>query len=76
MEEYTHVCIKPGCGAHYTDNDFDAYYCPTHLAERNAIAAELDANRVIEPDTHVSGLAAYDAAPKIRGFVSAADLML
>ena len=37
-----HHCIKPTCGKEYKDNDEEAYYCPSCLEERKAIAAKLD----------------------------------
>ncbi len=40
-----HTCIKPGCGTKYQSEDPDPYYCPTHDAERKAIAAQIDSKQ-------------------------------
>ena len=38
-----HTCIKPSCGNAYTDSDPDAYYCPSCVEEKRAIAEKVDA---------------------------------
>lgn len=43
METFTHTCIKSECGKSYQDNDPDAYYCESCLAEKKSIAKKLDA---------------------------------
>ena len=46
-----HICIKPGCGVSYEDNDPDPYYCSSCNEQRKVIAAEIDAKRMINPPT-------------------------
>lgn len=43
---YPHVCIKPGCGNKYSDNDPDAYYCPPCKEVNVALAKEIDAKGI------------------------------
>lgn len=72
----THTCIRPGCGNSYEDNDVEAYYCPPCNKSRKALAAEIDAKINAKPRKPVvSALQAYDAAHKVRGFISAKDLL-
>jgi hypothetical protein len=71
--QYTHSCIK--CSTSYTDTDPDAYYCATCNAERKAIAAQVD--KRLNGKVHrevMSAIKAYDAAPKVRGFIRYQDL--
>lgn len=44
--KFPHVCIKPGCGNPYKDEDPEAYYCPSCVAQNKIIAKEIDAKRV------------------------------
>ena len=65
---YNHICIKPGCGKSYEDNDSDAYYCPSCQKERKKIAAEVDAKVAARPSrAQKSGIQQYDEAPKGPG---------
>jgi uncharacterized Zn ribbon protein len=69
----THPCIK--CTTKYETTDPDAYLCPKCLDEKKAIAAEIDKKFASIPRKEVfTPLQAYDAAKKIRGFVSARDI--
>lgn len=71
--EYSHPCIK--CGTVYTDRDPDAYYCPDCQAINKEIAEQI--NQKLKRSNRkevVSPLQAYDAAPKVRGFIRASDL--
>lgn len=72
--EYTHSCIK--CQTQYTDTDPDAYYCEPCNAERKAIAADIDKKLAMKPKKKImSSIQAYNAAPKVRGFIRYQDLM-
>lgn len=77
MEIYTHSCIK--CKTQYSDEEQDAYYCPTCEVEKKRIASEVDkrigANPVRET---VSDLERYNQLAKargVRGFVRASDIL-
>lgn len=74
---YKHTCIKPGCVNSYEDEDPDAYYCAEHVLEKQNIAKAVDEKLAREGPKlpRMSDLQRYDAAPKIRGFISAADLL-
>ena len=37
------TCIKPACGKSYTSDEPEAYYCPSCIEEKKAIAAQIDA---------------------------------
>lgn len=63
---FTHPCIK--CKTKYESEDEDPYYCVTCKAEKDAIAAEIDARMPRAKNTAVSSIAQYDALPKIHGF--------
>jgi uncharacterized Zn ribbon protein len=39
--EYKHKCLK--CHTDYTDHDPEPYFCESCIAERKAIAAQIDA---------------------------------
>lgn len=77
MNEYTHNCIK--CTTKYTSRDEDAYYCSKCLAEKKAIAQEVDrkmANRASKREAK-SELQLFNELAKtrgVRGFVNARDL--
>lgn len=74
---YTHTCIRPGCGKQYESEDPDAYYCEPCDEARKAIAAEVDARlgpNVNQPKTP-SDFERYIAAPKVRGFANARDIL-
>ena len=64
----THSCIK--CGSQYHDEEPEAYYCDKCLAEKRAIAAQVDAkmSRISRRET-MTPLQEYDAATKVRGFM-------
>lgn len=65
---YTHSCIK--CSKKYEDEDPDAYYCPTCLKEKKAIADEIDKKIQARPRKETrSALEEYDNAPKVHGFM-------
>lgn len=71
---FTHKCP---CGAEYTDNDPDLYFCPNCIEKRKKIAKSVDAKMV----GHVSAkpksdFQMYDEISKMRGskFVSIADM--
>ncbi len=53
MPQFTHACIK--CHATYQDDDTEAYYCETCLAEHKAMAAVIDANRSQNPKEESKG---------------------
>jgi hypothetical protein len=60
-----HVCIKPGCGKSYEDEDEDAYYCFDCREDNKKIAAQLDAKMKSIPRSKPSSLLAeYNAQPK------------
>lgn len=42
-----HNCIK--CNAEYSDEEIDAYYCPSCEVEKKRIAAEIDAKMANRP---------------------------
>lgn len=84
-----HTCIRPQCGIKYEDNEPDDYYCPTHDAERKAIAAEIDAKRAPIEKTP-SDLEVFDSfartevgeqvvdgvrVKRIQSFARASDIM-
>lgn len=63
-----HICIKPDCGNSYQDDDEDAYYCPSCVKEKAAIAKRIDAT--IRPRSRrvQSDLERFDAeAMNVRG---------
>lgn len=65
-----HKCTK--CGSSYQDEDVEAYLCAPCIAERKAIAAQVDAQMASRPRTQPkSELQAYDEAPKVHGFMRA-----
>jgi len=67
---HTHTCIKPGCSEQYRDEDPDAYYCDTCKKEREELAKQVDAKIAARPSSKpASALQAYDAAPKVHGFL-------
>ena len=67
---FTHVCVKPGCGASYKTKDPDPYYCEDCLREKNALAKRIDAQVAARPKRNrTSALADYDNSPKVHGFV-------
>lgn len=43
---FTHLC---SCGASYTDEDFDPYFCPTCVEQRKAVAKQIDAQFANKP---------------------------
>lgn len=63
-----HKCTK--CGASYQDEDAENYLCEPCVAERKAIAAQVDAQRAgiprVQPKTD---LQMYEESPKFRGFM-------
>lgn len=62
---YTHLCIRPGCGLSYEDEDVDAYYCESCNEARKVIAQELDRKIASQPkERPLSDLQAYDAQAK------------
>lgn len=71
--QYTHTC---SCGEQYTSDDVDPYFCPTCVDNRKRIAAEVDAKvgERLRGKKVMSSMERYDSLPKIRGFISAADL--
>lgn len=63
-----HQCLK--CRANYEDTDPEPYLCASCLAERKAIAKQVDAqfaNRV-RPQVK-SDLQEYEESAKFRGFM-------
>lgn len=71
----THNCIKPGCTTKYESSDPDPYYCPECLKAKKAIAEAIDKKLKGKPRKETKTLLqTYDQSPKLRGFVSAADL--
>lgn len=47
---YTHTC---SCGEIYTDDDPDIYFCPSCVAQRKALAAEIDKKIASKPKKKV-----------------------
>ena len=70
----THQCIKPGCPNKYEDDDIDAFYCPSCIEAKQAIADELDAKFNTTGQVPSSALADYDRARGTRAFPRASDL--
>lgn len=80
----THQCIKSGCANMYQDSDPDAYYCPSCVVEKNALAKRLDKKFNTSGQQPSGELSAYDAArnyidpktgeQKVAAFPSAASL--
>ena len=70
-----HSCIK--CKEPYQDKDPDDYYCSPCLEEKKKLAQKIDAQIASRPKKKrtPSLLQAYDAAPKVRGFIHAKYLM-
>ncbi len=64
---HTHSCIK--CKAQYQDKDPDPYYCPKCNEKRIEIAKKIDAKPPKPKKDRTNLLAAYEAAPKVRGFM-------
>lgn len=65
-----HKCIKPSCGNSYEDSDTEAYYCPSCLSQKKAIAQEIDkkfANRETKPIE--TELQKYDRVTNGKGFM-------
>lgn len=44
-----HNCVKPTCGKQYKDDAEEAFYCPDCKAEKQAIAAQIDARMASKP---------------------------
>lgn len=71
-DSITHTCIRPGCGTKYQSNEPEAYYCEPCNEARKAVAQEIDSKMLGKPrEPIMTPLQAYDAAPKIRGFMKA-----
>jgi DNA-directed RNA polymerase subunit RPC12/RpoP len=72
----SHMCIK--CGANYSDEEVDDYYCTSCNEAKKAIAKEVDTKIALRgPRRQVkSDLQIYDEIRKARGvpFVSIKDL--
>lgn len=66
---YSLPCIK--CHTTYDTTDPDPYYCEPCLAEHKRVAAEIDAKLASEGprEREITPLEAFDAAPKVRGFM-------
>lgn len=72
-----HLCIKPGCGNKYQDNDVDAYYCSRCNEERKTVAMEIDKKVFSRPRKNPkSDLQIFDEIRKQKGvnFVNIKDL--
>lgn len=71
MTVYSHKCP---CGAIYTDNDPDIYFCPSCLEQRKAMYAEIDKrlppdrSKIVESDWQ-----RYQRIIKEKGFVMLND---
>lgn len=67
MQQYSHICK---CGKAYTDDDPEVYKCPSCVEEHKALARKIDEERAKQPkERQMSDLQAYDAAPKVHGFI-------
>lgn len=77
MQTYTHSCIK--CKTQYSDEEQDAYYCPTCVVEKKRIADAIDKRIAANPSREtVSDLERYNQLAKtrgVRGFVRASDIL-
>ena len=63
MKKYQHQCVKPTCGQTYSDEDEDAFYCPSCVIAKNKIAEKVDAQFKGAPKVKpLSALQEYDAA--------------
>lgn len=63
-----HVCIKPGCGTKYQDEEPDAYYCPSCNEEKKVIAREVDSKiSTLGGKKGLSELEEYDELRKANG---------
>ena len=66
MKTFRHQCIRPDCTTAYSDEDPDAYYCPSHIEEKKKIAAQIDAKFAGAPKVQSkSALQEYDEAEKV-----------
>lgn len=80
MTTYPHVC---SCGNSYSDEDVDAYFCPSCVEQRKAVAKQIDAQfagktpATIVTDLQIA-LEKGKVIPSARGgqsiFIRASDL--
>jgi uncharacterized Zn ribbon protein len=67
---YSHSCIK--CNTKYQDKDPDPYFCPACVAQKKALAEEIDKKvkaRQSNKKEKMSLLQQYDSSPKVGGFM-------
>lgn len=61
-----HTCIKPSCGKQYKSTEEEAYYCPSCVEEKKALAATLDRQFSTKGRAPVvSDLQAFEAEAKV-----------
>jgi len=66
----THTCIKISCGKQYESDEEEAYYCPSCVEQKEALARQIDAK--VGPSTNRSvrtALQEYDEGEKAHGFL-------
>jgi len=71
---YQVSCIK--CKTKYDSEEDDDFYCPECLVVKNEVAKKIDAQMLNRPKKDgTSLLKNYDSKQKIRGFISAQELL-
>lgn len=64
---YSHKCIR--CAKDYQEDDPDPYLCDACKAENKILAKRIDKKYNTVGQKPMSDYQAYEAAPKVRGFI-------